>query len=85
MITVTDTNIGQYHTAVRAVLKHHNLTEVGDGVVEADLIDAVLKVVNTTLMPVGNISIRLQRAWVSTPPTIPLPDGKYQMVVIHSK
>jgi hypothetical protein len=34
---------GAMHTAVRKVLKHHKLTEVGDGVVEADLIYAVLE------------------------------------------
>ena len=30
------------HTAVRKVLQHHKLTTVGDAVVEADLIHAVL-------------------------------------------
>jgi hypothetical protein len=30
------------HSAVRKVLEHHRLTRVGDGVFEADLIDAVL-------------------------------------------
>lgn len=33
------------HNAVRAVLKHHGLTEIGDTVVEADLIAAVLKAI----------------------------------------
>lgn len=31
------------HDVVRNVLKYHGLTKVGDGVVEADLIDAMLK------------------------------------------
>lgn len=30
------------HTRVRNVLKHHKLTEVGDSIIEADLIEAVL-------------------------------------------
>lgn len=34
------------HTRVRNVLKHHNLTEVGDSVIEADLIEAVLASIN---------------------------------------
>ena len=32
----------EIHAAVRKVLQHHKLTEVGSGVVEADLIHAVL-------------------------------------------
>lgn len=31
-----------HHAAVRKVLKHHKLTDVGDGVIEADLIYAVI-------------------------------------------
>ena len=30
------------HSAIRKVLRHHGLTKVGDGVVESDLIEAVL-------------------------------------------
>ena len=33
----------EMHTSVRQVLKHHKLTVHGDGVLEADLIEAVLK------------------------------------------
>jgi len=32
----------EMHSAVRRVLKYHGLTKVGDGVVEADLIEAML-------------------------------------------
>ncbi len=35
------------HSAVRRVLKHHKLTLNGDGVIEADLIYAVLDIVNS--------------------------------------
>lgn len=33
---------GETHSRVRAVLKHHGLTKDGDGVVESDIIEAVL-------------------------------------------
>jgi hypothetical protein len=36
-----------HHTAVGGVLKYHGLTDVGDGVLEADLIYAVLGVKET--------------------------------------
>lgn len=37
----------QLHAAVRKVLQHHKLTTHGDGVVEADLIDAMLTTAST--------------------------------------
>lgn len=40
-----DVHTPKMHDAVRAVLKHHGLTKIGDTVVEADLIAAVLKAI----------------------------------------
>lgn len=41
-------SVSVMHTKVRNVLKHHKLTDVGDAVVEADLIYAVLGALHLT-------------------------------------
>ncbi|MEY8688464.1 MAG: hypothetical protein AB9M53_01110 [Leptothrix sp. (in: b-proteobacteria)] len=48
---MTDRELSKLHAAVRKVLKHHNLLKVGDGVVEADLIAAVLDAAPAPVTP----------------------------------
>jgi hypothetical protein len=42
VIDPTTGRTADMHARVRSVLKHHQLTKHGDGVIEADLIEAVL-------------------------------------------
>ena len=47
VIDPTTGRTADMHARVRSVLKHHQLTKHGDGVIEADLIEAVLDSIRT--------------------------------------
>ncbi len=74
--------IGKYHAAVRAVLQHHKLTEVGNGVVEADLVEAVLTVANTDSKVIGSVDVMRGGCWVNVPQRVDIPSGKYSLVAV---
>jgi len=47
VIDPTTGRTADMHARVRSVLKHHQLTKHGDGIIEADLIEAVLDSIRT--------------------------------------